>query len=121
MLMVALSDLPKHLGKDLGESGWITVDQSRIDAFAETTENRQWIHVDRARAESGPFGGTIAHGYLTLSLVSRFLLELLVMPDAGSVVNCGLDRVCFPSPLAAGSRVRGRGELADVRPVGGGI
>ena len=120
MLKTRLADLSDHCGADLGISAWITVDQDRIDAFADATQDRQWIHVDRARAADGPFGTTIAHGYLTLSLVSRFLLDLLVVTDAGSAVNYGLDRVRFPSPVLSGADVRGSGELVDVRLLDGG-
>ena len=111
VLTVALADLCEHVGADLGATGWTVVDQPRIDAFGEVTDDRQWIHVDPEHAASGPFGGTIAHGYLTLSLVSSFLLELLVITDARSAVNYGLDRVRFPSPVPAGASLRGRGEL----------
>ncbi len=121
MLAVTLDDLATLGGADLGYSPWLEVDQRRIDAFAEATEDRQWIHVDPARAQAGPFGTTIAHGYLTLSLVSYFLLDLLVVSDATSVINYGLDRVRFPSPLLAGTRVRGHGQLVEVRSVDAGV
>lgn len=114
MLETCLAALLDHRGAHLGTSDWLTVDQERIDAFAETTEDRQWIHVDTDRAAEGPFGTTVAHGYLTLSLVSRFLGDLLVVEDAGSAVNYGLDRVRFPSPVVAGAKVRGSGELIEV-------
>jgi acyl dehydratase len=120
MLETRLANLPDHRGAELGTSDWLTVNQDRIDSFAETTEDRQWIHIDSDRAADGPFGTTIAHGYLTLSLVSRFLLDLLVVTDASSAVNYGLDRVRFPSPVASGAEVRGSGELVDVRPLDGG-
>jgi acyl dehydratase len=98
-------------GLELGPSRWIEISQQRIDAFAKTTDDHQWIHVDPARAAEGPYGGTIAHGYLTLSLLSSFVFELL--PIEGTVVNYGLDRVRFPAPLPAGSRIRARLMLAE--------
>jgi acyl dehydratase len=121
MLDVTIGGLANVVGADLGRSSWVLIDQARIDSFAETTDDRQWIHVDPERAATGPFGATIAHGYLTLSLVSRFLLELLVVRDASSAVNYGLDRVRFPAPVLAGSRVRGHGQLLDVRPLDAGV
>jgi acyl dehydratase len=100
-------------GVELGPSSWLEVTQERIDAFAEATDDRQWIHVDRARAEAGPFGGTIAHGFLTLSLCVPLLAELLP-PGGGMTVNYGVDRVRFPAPVPAGSRVRGRLRVTSV-------
>jgi acyl dehydratase len=120
MLKTRLSDLPQHRGAELGSTDWLTIHQDRIDSFAETTEDRQWIHTDPARAAAGPFGTTIAHGYLTLSLVSGFLLDLLVVTDAVVCVNYGLDRVRFPSPVPSGSEVRGFGKLVDVRALDSG-
>ena len=90
---------------DLGTSDWIRIDQERIDRFADTTEDHQWIHVDPERAGESPFGGTIAHGYLVLSLVSRLLFGLVKFPDAGAMVNFGLDKLRFMSPVPVGSEV----------------
>jgi acyl dehydratase len=101
------------VGVELGPSSWLDVTQERIDAFAQATEDRQWIHVDRARAAAGPFGGTIAHGFLTLSLCVPVLAELLP-PSEGLVVNYGVNRVRFPAPVPAGSRVRGRIRVTSV-------
>jgi len=101
------------VGVELGPSSWLDVTQERIDAFAQATEDRQWIHVDRARAAAGPFGGTVAHGFLTLSLCARVVAELLP-PSEGMVVNYGVNRVRFPAPVPAGSRVRGRIRIASV-------
>lgn len=120
MPTIALPDLAQSAGADLGASSWIRVEQDRIDVFAEATEDRQWIHVDAARAAKGPFGTTIAHGYLTLSLVSSFVLEVLTVTGASAVVNYGLDRVRFPSPVAAGFRLRGHVRLAEVTEIVGG-
>jgi len=110
------------VGRELGVSNWITVDQERIDAFAACTGDRQWIHVDveRAKRES-PFGGPIAHGYLVLSLVAAMVMELgVVPPDAASALNYGLDKVRFIAPVKAGARVRMRARLASAEPQNGG-
>jgi acyl dehydratase len=106
------------IGRELGVSDWITVDQDRIDQFAACTGDRQWIHVDveRARRES-PFGGPIAHGYLTLALVAALVMELgVIPPDAAGALNYGLDKVRFVTPVKAGARVRMRASLASVEP-----
>lgn len=106
---------------DLGHTEWLAIEQDRVDGFAELTEDRQWIHTDPVRAAAGPFGGPVAHGYLTLSLVSFFLLDLLVIADAAGAVNYGLDRVRFPAPVPVGSRVRGHGTLLTAFEVAGGV
>ena len=121
MSQLSIDQLCASDGLDLGRSDWLTVDQSRIDIFAEATEDRQWIHIDPDRAASGPYGKTIAHGYLTLSLVSKFLAELLVVSDATAAINYGLDRVRFPAPVFEGSKIRGHGQLVSVQPIAGGI
>ena len=108
-------------GLELGPSRWFEVSQARIDAFAETTEDRQWIHVDPERAAAGPFGTTIAHGYLTLSLLVPITYELMPVEDARLAVNYGLDRVRFPAPVPSGSRVRGRLRVGEPTEVDGGI
>jgi acyl dehydratase len=94
-------------GAEFGPSSWIEVSQERIDAFADATGDHQWIHVDRERAASGPFGGTIGHGYLTLSLVPAMSYELLPRQEGGMGINYGLNRVRFPATVPSGSRVRG--------------
>jgi acyl dehydratase len=101
------------VGVELGPSSWLDVTQERIDAFAEATDDRQWIHVDPERAAGGPFGGTIAHGFLTLSLCVPLLAELLP-PSDGMVVNYGVNRVRFPAAVPAGSRIRGRLRVTSV-------
>jgi acyl dehydratase len=119
----ALSDLPRFVGKELGVSSWVTVDQSRIDQFAECSGDRQWIHVDveRAKRES-PYRAPIAHGYLTLSLVAPLQMEIGAVPsDAGAALNYGLDKVRFLAPVKAGARVRLRVALIDVEKKGGGV
>ena len=99
------------VGKPLGESEWVTVTQERINLFADATDDHQWIHVDPARAKDGPFGACIAHGYLSLSLVARFLPEIATLKNLKMGVNYGTDKVRFPSAVKVGSRLRGRGEL----------
>jgi acyl dehydratase len=106
-----LEDLPARVGDVLGISEWVTVDQAKIDAFAAATGDLQWIHVDPERAVAGPFGTTIAHGFLTLSLLPLLSSTAFAIVDVGTSVNYGLNRVRFPAPLPAGSRVRGRFEL----------
>lgn len=113
-LRLTLAELRTAAGTELGRSGWVELSQERIDAFAEATGDRQWIHVDPERAATGPFGTAIAHGYLTLSLLAPFLDDLLVVPDAGMAINYGLGRVRFPAPAPSGSRVRGHGRIDAV-------
>ena len=108
------AELEKAVGHALGTSAWLEIRQERIDRFADATDDHQWIHVDPERARQGPFGAPIAHGYLTLSLVSRFLPEIVVVKGIAMGVNYGVDRVRFPSPVRVGSRVRGSGELVEV-------
>ena len=113
-----MATAPDFTGRELGASDWVTVDQPRIDQFAACTGDRQWIHVDveRARRES-PFGGPIAHGYLTLALVAALVMELgVIPPDAAGALNYGLDKVRFIVPVKAGARVRMRASIASVEP-----
>lgn len=119
---LSMGNIAQYVGKELGSSDWEEVPQARIDAFAECTGDHQWLHVDpeRARRES-PFGGTIAHGFLTLSTLAPSALDLLVEPLAArQVVNCGLDKVRFLAPVRAGARIRSRLKLLAVAPKGGG-
>jgi acyl dehydratase len=109
------------VGKPLGESNWIDIDQKRIDQFADATDDHQWIHVDPVRAKDGPFGACIAHGYLTLSLANRFLPEFVRYENLRMGVNYGCDKVRFPAPVPVGSRLRGRGELIKAEPIEGGV
>ncbi|KXF55761.1 dehydratase [Rhodococcus sp. SC4] len=120
MARMSLSDLSTAAGVDLGVTEWIPVSQDRIDLFADATDDHQWIHIDAGKASSGPFGGTIAHGYLTLSLAGAAVADLLVVPDAGSIVNYGLGKVRFPSPVPSGSLVRVRGRIEESVEVAGG-
>ena len=108
-------------GLELGPSTWRTIDQQRIDGFAEWTDDRQWIHTDPARAAEGPFGTTIAHGFMTLSLLVPILDELLVVEDASLTVNYGLNKVRFPAPVPVGSRIRGRFRVDAATEVDGGV
>jgi acyl dehydratase len=112
----------QFVGRELGVSDWVVVSQDRIDQFAACTGDRQWIHVDIERAErESPFGGPIAHGYLTLSLVAAMVTELgVIPPDAITGLNYGLDKVRFITPVKAGARVRLRAKLASVEPQDGG-
>lgn len=103
---IPVADLPAQIGRSLGPGPWHTIDQARVDLFAEATGDDQWIHVDPERASTGPFGGTIAHGYLTLSMLPMLQRELWTFTGMSMGVNYGLDRVRFPSPVRVGSRVR---------------
>jgi acyl dehydratase len=118
----SLATAPQCVGRDLGVSEWVTVDQDRINRFAACTGDRQWIHVDVERAKSeSPFGGPIAHGYLTLSLVAAMVMELgVIPPDAATGLNYGLDKVRFIAPVKAGARVRTRANLLSAEPQSGG-
>ena len=117
-----LQTVRQFIGQELGVSSWITLDQPRIDEFAECTNDYQWIHVDVERAEQeSPFGTTIAHGYLTLAMLSPLQSEIGVIPtDASQAVNYGLDRVRFMTPVKSGARIRMRVQLLDVEERGSG-
>jgi acyl dehydratase len=108
-------------GRDLGASDWLEVTQDRIDTFADATGDHQWIHVDASRAAAGPFGTTIAHGYLTLSLVIPLFGSLLKISGTRMGVNYGLEKVRFPNPVRVGSRIRLAATVADVAEVTGGL
>jgi len=113
--------LSANVGKSLGVTDWLEITQDRIDAFATATGDHQWIHVDPVRAKDGPFGATIAHGYLTMSLASFFLPQLIEVHGISMGINYGVDKVRFPNPVRVGSRLRGRAELASVEPIKGGV
>ncbi|MFT6051455.1 MAG: acyl dehydratase [Halioglobus sp.] len=108
-------------GQSLGHSDWVQIDQARIDQFAQATGDHQWIHVDPERAAKGPFGKTIAHGYLTLSLANLFLPQIMQVDNTSMGVNYGCEKVRFPAAVPVGSRVRGSGEVIDAREVKGGV
>lgn len=114
-------DLIGQEGTALGPTEWLTIDQDRVNGFAEVTGDHQWIHVDVERAKDGPFGGTIAHGYLTMSLVNFFLPDLIEVRGFTHAVNVGADRLRFLAPVKVGSRIRGVGEIVGVEEVKGGI
>jgi len=116
----SVATLADWVGNELGTSGWVSVDQQRIDEFAHCTGDHQWIHVDTARAaRESPHGGTVAHGYLTLSLLPRLCMEIGAIPsDAVAAFNYGLDKVRFIAPVKAGARLRARITLAEVRDQG---
>ncbi|GAA0752428.1 MaoC family dehydratase [Ideonella azotifigens] len=115
-----LADLASRVGETLGNSGWITIDQARIDRFAEATGDHQWIHVDRERAAQGPFKTTIAHGFLTLSLLPWMFEHGFEVDDVRMGVNYGLNRVRFPAPVPVDSRLRGHFKLLGYEPLEGG-
>jgi acyl dehydratase len=117
-----MATAPDFAGRELGTSDWIVVDQARIGQFADCTGDHQWIHVDVERAaREGPFGGPIAHGYLTLSLVAAMLMEIgIIPPDASTGLNYGLDKVRFLAPVKSGARVRARVALISAQPQDGG-
>jgi len=117
---VTVADLPSLEGKDLGSSSWIEVSQERINTFADATGDHQYIHVDPVRAKDSPFGTTIAHGFLTLSLFIPMWTEILEVSDASTLVNYGLDKIRFTSPVPAGSKIRLNATLTTVTEVTGG-
>lgn len=108
-------------GTQLGPTDWFAVDQDRVDRFAEVTGDDQWIHVDVERAKAGPFGGTIVHGYLTLSLVNMFLPQMIEVRGFSAGVNVGMDRTRFLAPVPVGSRLRARGEVVAAEEIKGAI
>jgi acyl dehydratase len=118
---VTLNELPGLVGQHLGYSSWLTVDQKRIDTFADATDDHQWIHVDPERAKDGPFGTTIAHGYLTLSLLIPLWSELLDVSGVTTKVNYGLNSVRFPAPVPAGSAIRLGATIAEITEIKGGV
>ncbi|MCZ6808079.1 MAG: MaoC family dehydratase [Deltaproteobacteria bacterium] len=114
-------DLKDAVGKHLGYSEWLTMEQNRVNQFADATGDHQWIHVDVERAKAGPFGAPIAHGYLTLSLVSSFLSQIVEVHGFEFAVNYGTNKVRFPAPVKVGSRIRGGAEVISVEEAKGGI
>lgn len=122
--MATIFETPRALlgqeGVKLDTADWLTIDQSRIDAFADCTGDHQWIHVDPVRAKDGPFGATIAHGYLTLALVNLFMPQIIEVRRFSAGVNVGMDKTRFLSPVVVGSRIRGTGEIVSVEEVKGG-
>jgi acyl dehydratase len=115
-----VEQLQKAVGEELGTSDWVAIEQARVDRFAEATDDHQWIHVDPERAATGPFGGTIAHGYLTLSLLPRFAWEIYTIENVRTAINYGLNRVRFIHPVRVGARIRSTATLVSVTEVAGG-
>ncbi|WP_035840150.1 MaoC family dehydratase [Kitasatospora azatica] len=115
-----IAELLELGGTDLGRSEWLEITQERVNTFADATDDHQWIHVDVERAKDGPFGGTIAHGYLSLSLLIPLWSELLEVQGIGMAVNYGLNKVRFPSPVQVGAKIRAHGAIASVTEVKGG-
>jgi len=116
-----LDQLPSYVGKELGTSDWTEVTQERVNTFADATDDHQWIHVDVERAtRESPYGGPIAHGYLTLSLLIPMWSQVLTVTDMSMAVNYGLNKVRFPAPVPVGSKVRLTATLADVQEIKGG-
>ena len=113
-----LDELKALAGADLGHTGWLEITQDRVNAFADATSDHQWIHVDTEKAAAGPFGGTIAHGYLTLSLVVHLLNELLDVRGVSMGINYGLNKVRFPAPVRVGSKVRMAAQVGAVEDAG---
>jgi acyl dehydratase len=114
-------DLRNAVGQHLGHSDWHVIDQERIDRFADATGDHQWIHVDPEMAKAGPFGTTIAHGYLTLSLIPWLMSEVVAYEGVKMGVNYGCNKVRFPAPVKVNSRVRAGAELIEAEDVGGGV
>jgi acyl dehydratase len=115
-----LADLEPLVGHDIGVSEWISIDQRRIDLFADATADRQWIHLDPARAAKGPFGTTVAHGFLTLSLLPEMFATAIEVRDTRMGINYGLNKVRFPAPVPVDSRLRGRFKLLSYEKIDGG-
>ena len=118
---LTIAELEQAAGVDLGHTDWREITQEQVNTFAEATDDHQWIHVDPERAAAGPFGGTVAHGYLTLSLLPAFMSELIRVPDARLGVNYGTEKIRFPSPVRVGSRVRLHAVIRSSRPAGASV
>jgi acyl dehydratase len=116
-----VDDLVAFVGRHLGTSDWLEVSQDRVNTFADATDDQQWIHVDPERAASGPFGGPIAHGYLTLALLVPLWAQVLTVSHRSMAINYGLNRVRFPAPVPVGSRVRLSATLVSCERVPGGV
>lgn len=121
LVITGREELQQHIGKDLGTSDWVTVEQADIDTFAELTGDDQWIHVDQERAKAGPYGTTIQYGFLTLSKSTGLLWEVCVVEGFSVILNYGLNKVRFPAPLRTGKRYRMHTNLAEVNELKGGV
>ena len=120
-LVTDMASLPDHVGAHLGYTEWREMEQDRVNQFADVTDDHNYIHVDVERAKASPFGGTIAHGYLTLALAAPITMQLLNVTDAKVGLNYGLDKVRFPAPLPVGAKWRGGAQIASVDQVPGGL
>ena len=116
----SFKEIEKAAGEEIGTSDWFEIDQDRVDKFADATGDHQWIHVDVEKAKDGPFGGTIAHGYLTLSLVPWLGSKIFAFETPGAKLNYGLNKVRFPNPVPVGSRVRATATMGEVTDVSAG-
>jgi len=116
-----VAELRDAVGTRVGESDWVTIDQSQVDMFADATDDHQWIHIDQERAKAGPFGTTIAHGFLTLSLLSSLLAKVYRIDNVRMGINYGLNKVRFPAPVPVGSRIRLTATLVGVEEFKGGL
>ena len=110
----SIDELEAAIGEDLGATDWIEIDQERVDLFADATDDHQWIHVDQEQAATGPFGGTIAHGYMTLSLIPWLSGQIFAVETPGARLNYGLNKVRFPTPVKVGKRIRGRASIVSL-------
>src|SRR4051812_16292392 len=119
-LSTTVGELSKHVGRKLGPTRWQVMTQTEVNQFADLTHDHNYIHVDPARAADSPFGGTIAHGFLTLALLGPLSQELIVVEDAATSLNYGLNKARFPAPLKVGASYRATGEIVEVSPVSGG-
>ncbi len=116
-VFTTFDELTDAVGEELGSTDWLEITQERVDAFADATGDHQWIHVDVEKAKDGPFGGTIAHGHLTLSLIPQFTPELFRLDTPGAKLNYGVNKVRFPNPVKVGSKIRATAQIADVSDV----
>ena len=116
-VFTTFDEITAAVGEELGTSDWLEIDQERVNAFADATGDHQWIHVDVERAKEGPFGGTIAHGYLTLSLIPQFTAEIFGLETPGAKLNYGVNKVRFPNPVRVGSRIRATAAIAEVTDI----
>jgi len=119
VIVNGIAELKTLAQQDLGHTDWLEIDQNRVNLFADATDDHQWIHVDPERAAEGPFGGTIAHGYLTLALLIPLMTELLDVQGVRMSINYGLDKVRFPAPVPVGAKIRLKGTVASVDDVPG--
>jgi acyl dehydratase len=120
-LITTMAELPRHAGQKLGPTAWQRVTQGEVNQFAALTNDHNFIHVDPERAQRTPFRGTIAHGFLTLSMLGPISQRLIVVQDAATSINYGLNRVRFPAPLPVGAEFRGHGEILDATQIEGGV